>query len=248
MTTEAAAAPAAEATTTAPAATPTTTTEASTTPSAPSGDKPAEGQKPEGEKKDFDPKADDLLFDEKKEGEKKEGEEGEKKEGDPEAPVAIDFEQIKLPEGMTISEENKTAITEFTGKHKLTQEAAQDLADIGARIEQARLDGWQNMKKEWRGQVEADPQLGGQNIKQTVSECNDIIRKFAGNEGELKELQDDLIFLGLGNKKSFVRFLKNVHAATKEDGVTGKSGGGQTPTKSAAQRMYPNMKSENDPA
>lgn len=172
------------------------------------------------------------------------------KEG--EAASTVDFEKITLPEGIKMSEANQKALQEFVTKNNLTgeqaQAAAQEMATMGAKLQQENLAQWQNMKKGWREKVESDPVLGGNNLKQTISDCNDIVRKFAGSDAELKEFQADLIFLGLGNKPSFVRFLKNVHAATKEDGLDGKSTATAQPQVSPAKRMYPNMRSENDPA
>ncbi len=194
----------------------------------------------------------DLLFEEKKDkadDADSADDEKEKKDSEEEKPpITVDFEKIKVPEGMTISEENQKALADFVNKHNLSQEGAQEavqeLADLGAKMQQVQIDKWMDMKKEWRSQVEADKELGGQNLTKTIAECNDVVRKFAGDEANLKEFQNDLIFLGLGNKPSFVRFLKNINAATKEDGLDGKSANTQTPTKTMAQRMYPDMPSE----
>ena len=195
----------------------------------------------------------DLLFgekppedgQEKPDGEKPDGEEGE----DPEVVVPkVDFEKITLPEGVVITDESKEALQGFITKHKLSPEAAQDaaqeLADIGASIQQKQVEQWQTMKQEWRQAVENDPKLGGHNLRQTIDSCDAVVRKFVGGEAELQEFQADLTLLGLGNKLSFIRFLSNVHAATAEDKLGGKSGPAEPAAKSMAQRMYPNMRSE----
>lgn len=226
----------------APAAEATPTTETTTTPS----QQPSEPAKDTG----------DLLFgekppedgQEKPDGEKPDGEDGEKGDDAEVVEAKVDFEKITLPEGIAISEESKEALQSFITKHKLSPEAAQDaaqeLADIGASIQQKQVEQWQNMKQEWRQAVENDPKLGGHNLRQTIDSCDAVVRKFVGGEAELQEFQADLTLLGLGNKLSFIRFLSNVHAATAEDKLGGKSATAQPAPKSMAQRMYPNMRSE----
>lgn len=237
----------------------TTTTQTTTTPSAQSSQTDpaapavvtepakADAANPEPAKTDGAKDPGDLLFDENKDGEA----DGEKKDGEEaDQAIAVDFEKITLPDGMQISAENKEALSAFIAKYNLpadaAQGAAQELADIGAKMQQAQLDGWMDMKKEWREKVESDPILGGHNLKQTVADANTVVRKYAGDEAQLKEFQQDLVFLGLGNKTSFVRFLANIHAATKEDTLDGRSSAASVASKTAAQRMYPSMKSESD--
>lgn len=269
-----AAAPTTEAST-APATQQTTTNEGTTTPSAQSSDSNAapaattetppadEGDLLFSENKPQEPAK--LTVDEQKkylegkvdpkELEGKTDEEiaklvDEHKAKEAEAAGKVDFAKITLPEGIKMSEENQKALQAFVTKNKLTgeqaQAAAQEMADMGSKLQQENLRQWQDMKKSWRESVENDPVLGGNNLKQTVADCNDVVRQFAGSEAELKEFQADLIFLGLGNKPSFVRFLKNIRAATKEDGMDGRSTASAAPQKSAAQRMWPDMKSEAD--
>ena len=58
-------------------------------------------------------------------------------------------------------------------------------------------------------------------------------------------MQEDLVLLGLGNKKSFIRFCNNIAKATKDDSMDGKPSGGGSQEKSLASRMWPNMPTEN---
>lgn len=154
------------------------------------------------------------------------------------------FEDIKVPETMPITPEAKEKVTALAAKHKLGTEAMQEMIDAHVEIMNAQTKQWDDMKKGWRTEVEKDPVIGGKNLDAVKKDANDVVRKFAGNEQELQELQEDLILLGLGNKKSFIRFLNNVAKATKEDKIAGTSTSQTPPKKTTAQIMYPNMKSE----
>lgn len=167
-----------------------------------------------------------------------------KEAADANAGPVFKFDDIKIPETMPITPETKEKVTAIAAKHKLGTEAMQELIDTHVEIMNGQTEQWEGLKKTWRGEVEKDPVLGGKNLETVRKAANDVVRKFAGNETELKEFQEDLILLGLGNKKSFIRFLNNVAAKTKEDTLDGAAGSGEPKKPTAAQRMWPNMKSE----
>lgn len=190
-----------------------------------------------------------LLFEEPpqegEDGAVKEGE-GEKTEADKadDAAEPIKIEELTVPEDMPIPEEMKGPMSEYITENKLDKAGAQKLTDLGVKMQQHNLDIWTKTKTDWRKEVEADPELGGQNLKQTVAKANDVIRQFAGTEENLAELKQDLVLLGLGNKRSFVRFLTNISKATGNDSAAGASGTGSDVSgqEAMAKRMYPNMK------
>lgn len=177
-------------------------------------------------------------------GEKPPGEADKPKEGEGDY-KPVDLSEITVPEDMPIPEEIKAPLTEYATKNKLSKEQTQELIDLGIKREQQNIDFWNNTKAEWRKEIETDPELGGANLAATKSQANNVIRQFAGSEENLKELQQDLILLGLGNKRSFVRFLSNVAKATGNDkthldGAPGNAPSADT-TDAKAKRMYPNM-------
>lgn len=195
--------------------------------------------------------ADSLLFnkEEKKEGEQ--GKDGEKKDGEKsdkkddakkDAPPEFKLEELKIPETMPLAEDMKEEIVTFAKDNKLTKEAMQKGVDMVVKVQEKHEQNWKEMKKGWREEVKADAKLGGseENLKKTIGVCDDVVRKFGGSEKELEELQDDLILLGLGNKRSFIRFLVNVHNATKEDKQEGTGGSGEQ-QKDIARTLWPNM-------
>ena len=138
----------------------------------------------------------------------------------------------------------KAPLTDFITSNKLNKEQAQALTDLGVKLQQQNINAWAETKKGWRDEVVADPDLGGKNLENTVNNANKVIRQFAGSEEHLAELKQDLVLLGLGNKKSFVRFLSNIAKATGNDSIEGNSGSGAksaTTFEEKAKRMYPDM-------
>ena len=189
-------------------------------------------QKPEGE-----------------EGEKPEGEE-ENKEGEEGEEPTFDIDALTTPEGQEIPSDIKTALSEFAKEHKLTNEAAQQIVDMGVKQNKMAIDNWIQTRKDWRTESERDPEIGNENFTKSVQSANSVVRQFASNpnadaatqEKQFKEFQDDLILLGLGQKKSFIRFCVNIGKHFENGGIPttgdGESGGNRKPSSAV---LYPDM-------
>lgn len=152
-----------------------------------------------------------------------------------------DFDLSKLPEGIEIADDQLEWVKEYGKANNLTQEQAQALMDKGIEMQQKNLDYWNDTKKGWRDQVKADPELGGQNLSKSVTAAEAVIAKFGGSAENIKEMQDDLQLLGLGNKRSFIRFCNNIAKATSDDRADTPSGNSPAPVKNLAQQMWSNM-------
>lgn len=218
-----------------------------------SGEVKADATKEEAKKPNIEIKEDDqLLFDEKKQEEGK-TDDAEKKEEDKteeenkEETAIITVENLALPDDVIISEDIKGSLNELISEHKLSKETAQKMVDIGVKMEQKRIDDWYNMKNTWKEESIADPEIGGKNLDKTKSNCNRLINQFAGSEENLAECKQDLILLGLGNKRSFLRLLNNIANATGNDDTQKNSNSGGSNNnhdnsyEAKAKRMYPNM-------
>lgn len=183
---------------------------------------------------------------EKKDDEKPK--DGEKKD---DAPAYLKLDDIAVPEDMPIPDEVKAELSSVFEKHKVTgdeQKALmQDLVNMHVKMMNDQVESFNKMKVEWRKEVETDPQIGGANLETSKKAANAIVRQFAGNPefgGSpelLKEFSDDLILLGLGNKKSFIRVMLNMHKATQNGSLLGKSGTDGQQKKDTASVLWPNM-------
>lgn len=209
---------------------------------APAADAPAD--KPAADAK---PKEENFLFDEKKDEAKPEDKkEGDDKPKDGEQPP-VTLEALTIPDDVVVADSMKEPVNALISTHKLGKEAAQAVVDLGVKMRQDDLNSWQATKKEWLGQIMADPELGGANADKTKAVCNNVIRKFGGSPENMAELQQDLILLGLGNKRSFVRLLTNMAKATGQDTTNAADPAGATQPQGGndiaamAKRIYPNM-------
>lgn len=160
----------------------------------------------------------------------------------------IEYKDFTIPEDIKVDAAQLEWVKTFASERKMSQEDAQALLDKGVEMQHKNLDFWNETKKGWREAVEKDPVLGGHNLSTSVKTADEIVTKFAGTPAELAEMQDDLVLLGLGNKKSFIRFCNNIARATKDDKMSGNSGNTVTKSADLAERMYPNMASEKKPS
>lgn len=200
----------------------------------------AEGDKKPEEKKDEEKK------DDKKDDDKADDKTAEEK--------PIEYADFTLPEEVIAQPDVMNKLKEFGKENKLNQEQAQKIVDLGVELQQENLKFWNETKKAWRKQAADDKVIGGDKLDTSVAIADNIVNKFAfqekygGSKELLEEFQGDLMMLGLGNKRSFIRVMNNIATAIGEDKIDGKSGGNAGSTKSLAQRMYPGMPSENNPA
>lgn len=191
------------------------------------------------------PAGDDLLFSPKKEeapaGEEKPDEET---KPDDEAPAdqPIQYEPFEIPDDMPAPADAIDEFTKFAQENKLTQEQAQRALSMHIKMQERAIEGWENTKMEWRKEVMDDPNLGGNNLSTTIANANQIVDKFVSSPEHKAEFQKDLIGLGLGNKKSFVEFLTNIHKLTAGDSIAGTfaNSSGSAP-KDTAKLMWPDM-------
>lgn len=242
----------------APGAAPTDTNKQPAAPAADAGKKPdaaAAAKQPDAGKK---PEPKNFLFGKKEEPKGAEGEaaKDKPKEGDGEAGEgeentdAFEPEKLKLPEGMELDDTTKPIVSELAeniSKAKTKQEAMQMIADARGKLAALELENFERMKSEWYEQIIADPEIGGKNADATQKRVDEVIRKFAadpqfgGSPELLNEFQEDLMYFGLGNRRSVVKFLNNIAKATAEENAEGSGGGGQPKKKTAAEVMYPDM-------
>lgn len=178
----------------------------------------------------------EKMFDEQKAKEQAEADAGPK----------VDFTKLKTSDGSEIDAPNMEWLKKYAGDNKLTQEQTQALVDKGAEINKHIADQWTATKTSWTQETKNDPVIGGKNLPQTQASVERLITKFAsdpafgGSPELIRSLQEDLILLGLGRKRSFITMMNNIAKATGEDKMEGTPGA--APIKaSLAERMWPDM-------
>lgn len=177
--------------------------------------------------------------DEKEEGEGKDKEEGESQ-----------YTDFTIPDDLPAQETDVTFLKEFGSKHGLTQDALQELIDQHVSMTQRTFDEFNNMKTEWKEQLESDPKIGGENLKTTIEKANQAVALIGDDE-----LIEDLTLLGVGNKRSFANAMLKVSdlaaerdhykaelaKLTSEDSISDSLGAGQESKLPPEQVLYKGM-------
>lgn len=193
------------------------------------GEKPSEDGSDQGKPKDQDS-----------------GEDG-KDESDGDTPDQVDVSALEVPEDMPVPEALKgdleAVMKDLSNPELSSQEKAQKIIDAHIKSQRHMLDNWTKTKQEWRDETLKDPDIGGDNWKESQQAANQVINeiwggeRFGGSKELLEEFKSDLSMMGLGNKRSFVKGLVNLAKAVGEDNGAGESasGGGK---KDLAEILY----------
>jgi hypothetical protein len=147
------------------------------------------------------------------------------------APVVPEkYADFKLPDGVTLAAEDLTELHTSAKDLGLSQEAAQKLVDrtvkdraaTEASVVAKQKAAVTQMATDWKGQTEADPEVGGAAIKENLATAIKARDQFA-----TPELTKMLNESGLGNHPEVVRFFFKVGKAMSEDKfVQGRREGG----------------------
>lgn len=146
-----------------------------------------------------------------------------------------DYEPFQVPEGMTVNEELLGEFKATAKELKLSQEAAQRLADLQVKALGKQAEQMANVRAQWLEQTKTDKEFGGEALAENLGVAKKAMEAFA--TPQLRQLLNES---GLGNHPEIVRAFVRVGKAISEDGrvVTGsKSGIPADPAK----RLFPNQ-------
>ena len=139
-------------------------------------------------------------------------------------------------EGYEFDPRTLGAFSEVAKELGMPQESAQKILDkmapAMAETEAARMD---EIRNEWADAAKADKEFGGEKLTESLASAKKALDAFGSPE--LKTLLNQS---GLGNHPDVIRFMVRAGKAISEDGFVAGVGG-ESATKSVAQRMYPNM-------
>lgn len=147
-------------------------------------------------------------------------------------PVAYD---IKLPEGFTFDADIQQGLVDFANKKNLTQEEAQELADLGVKMREKEVALFQETQKQWIEQIKSSPELGGAQLNENIAVAKKAMEAFG--TPALKQLLNDT---GFGNHPEVVSAFFKIGKAISEDKLVigqGKPRGAPDPAK----RLFPNQ-------
>lgn len=121
----------------------------------------------------------------------------------------VKYEPFKLPEGFQVDEKDMGELTGILGEAKVPQEAGQKLVDLYVRemekIATTQQASWQKTLDDWKNDVLADPELGGNRLQTVLKRCGSVLEQFG-----TPELRKMLEVSGMGNNIEMVRFVNKV--------------------------------------
>lgn len=157
------------------------------------------------------------------------------------------YQDFKVPDGVTLDGERIKALQGILTESFPTQEAAQATGqklvelyvDEMTRLGKVQHDVWQKTNNDWRDQIRADPELGGNRMETVLATTSKLIGAYGGSEAEKTSLIKALDFTGAGNQPDIVRFLYRVGKALGSEGQPVPALRPTAPaTQTRAQRRY----------
>ena len=149
--------------------------------------------------------------------------------------------EFTAPKGAVLDAPTVAAFSTVAKELGLTQEAAQKVVDqlvptLAQRATEVQTEALKAAVTRWVGEVQADPEIGGDKMVDSVAAANKAIAAFG--TPALRALLDAS---GLGNNPEFVRVFSKIGKAISEDKFVI---GGRQPLKGTndpASALYPNQ-------
>lgn len=156
-------------------------------------------------------------------------------------PEAFDLEKLELPEGITIPEDKREALTGIAQKHGLSNEAMKDLMALQADSLKTQAAApyklWQDTQVGWQNEIKADKEIGGDKLPATLQTVSKALDQY-GTPG----VRQALDYTGAGNNPEIVRTIHAMAKALGEGGhVNGNPPNGRQGPIDAASAIYPNL-------
>lgn len=152
----------------------------------------------------------------------------EKTEVNKEADVPETYE-FKFPDGLDLSCDIMDKFKEMAKNEKMSNDKAQKYVDLVSdmvlRERQNQEQLLDKVSKQWRQEILADPEIGGDKVSDSLKIANKAIDRFGG-----VEFRKFLDLTSIGNNKAMVKFLYNVGKQISEGSFV-ISNKGPVPTK-----------------
>ena len=176
--------------------------------------------------------------------EKSKDSESDEEDGDDEA-EPISYDDLTAPEGVDVDETAlgnfKELIGTFNEGKGLSTKDAQAVVDFRAEMIKAEVANWEQTFSEWRGEMHADKEIGGDNFKsKTIPNVLAACEKYGGAE-MVKLIRTNKMY---GEQPALIRLLNRVGAKhCVEDSLDRAKNPGKE-QKDAASILYPDDEKE----
>jgi hypothetical protein len=157
--------------------------------------------------------------------------------------------EFKAPEGFDLDEASINEVTPVFKNLKLSNDEAQSLVDLYAKISkeaaEAPVKFWKETQQKWLDEVRADPEIGDK-IELVKTTVNKALATYL-SPTEVANFRHAMNYTGAGNNPTFIRVLYKLTSQLVEGGEV--RGGGPVEVRapnaasrpSAAEAMFPNL-------
>lgn len=168
------------------------------------------------------------------------GQQGEQPPADPgqQQTEPAEIQDFTMPEGLALDTDLAGELKTFAKENGLTQEKAQQVADLGVKMLQKQQTAFAELTKSWADAARTDKEYGGEAFDANLAGANKAMGQFATPEF-LQFLKES----GLGNHPEMIRTWYRVSKAVSEDKLVTGSNTAPVGEKTLEQRLYPDMKS-----
>lgn len=144
---------------------------------------------------------------------------------------------IQLPEGAEVDNAVLTQFTDLAANAGLTQEQAQQMADIGIGLLQSQANemtkAWETTLADWQAEIDKDPHIGGDKTEGVKVLLGRMLDQYGS-----KEAREAFDLTGAGTNPHVVRFIHNM-AKALDEGTSIEGGRPVGPIgKSRGERLY----------
>ncbi len=154
--------------------------------------------------------------------------------------VAPEKYELKAADGTTLDPEALGELEGIARELKLSNEEAQKVTDIGAKLAQKweakQADTIQKAAAEWAATATADKEYGGEKLTESLATAKKALDAFG--TPELRSLLNDS---RLGNHPEVIRFMVRAGKAISEDRMVTGGAGPATAGANVAKSLYPNQ-------
>ena len=145
----------------------------------------------------------------------------------PPAPVKYEFTYPEGFDSSQVNQERMSAYTGILGEAKVNSEYGQKLLDLhlqeintaADKIQQRQWDVFNETQNRWRGEVMADPELGGDKHGKAITTIMSLVDQYGGNAEERKGLLDAFRITGAANNPHVLRFMHRAAQSLSKEAV-----------------------------
>ena len=170
---------------------------------------------------------------------------GDEEDGDDVEAEAINYDDLAMPEGATVDEAAlgtfKDVVAKFNDGKGLSKADAQELINMRGEMIKAEMATWETTFSEWRGDIQSDKELGGDNFKtKTVPNVLAAALELGGPE-LVNLMKTNKLY---GERPEIIRALNKAGKTLSEDKIEVARRAAAAAPKDAQEILYPNTKPE----